>query len=47
MDIRAQLVTRTSKTGKEYQCVVLYLVDDYQKVIFLDRAELAVLELSR
>lgn len=47
MDIRAELVTRTSKSGKEYQCVVLYLADDYQKVVFLDRAEIALVELSR
>ena len=47
MDIRAELVTRTSKTGKEYQCLELYLSDDYKKAVFLDRAEIALVELSR
>lgn len=47
MDIRAQLVTRTSKSGKEYQCLEIYITDDYKKVVFLDKAELALLELSR
>lgn len=47
MDIRAQLVTRTSKSGKEYQCLEIYITDDYKKLVFLDKAELALLELSR
>lgn len=47
MDLRVELVTRTSKTGKEYQCLEIYLTDDYKKVVFLDKAELALIELSR
>ena len=47
MDIRAELVTKTSKSGREYQCVVLYLTDDYTKLIFLDRAEIALVESNR
>lgn len=47
MDIRAQLVTRTSKSGKEYQCLEIYITDDYKKLVFLDKAELALFELSR
>lgn len=47
MDIRAQLVTRTSKSGKEYQCLEIYITDGYKKVVFLDKAELALLELLR
>lgn len=47
MDIRTELVTRTSKSGKEYQCLEIYITDDYKKVVFLDKAELALLELSR
>lgn len=44
MDIRAELVTRTSKNGNEYQCLVLYLAGNYEKVVFLDKAEIALFE---
>lgn len=47
MEIRAELVERTSKSGRRYQCLELYLTDDYKKVVFLDKAELALVELSR
>lgn len=47
MEIRTELVERTSKSGKRYQCLELYLTDDYKKVVFLDKAELALVELSR
>lgn len=47
MEIRTELVERTSKSGRRYQCLELYLTDDYKKVVFLDKAELALVELSR
>lgn len=46
MDIRAELVTRTSKSGQKYQCLVLHLTDDYEKVVFLDKAEIELVKLS-
>lgn len=47
MEIRAEIVEKTSKSGKKYQCLEIYLTDDYKKVVFLDKAELALVELSR
>ncbi|MDO4962611.1 MAG: hypothetical protein Q4E75_00705 [bacterium] len=44
--IIATLETRTSKSGNEYQVVVIKLTDTYEKLVFLDKAELELLNVS-
>lgn len=44
MEIKATLETKTSKAGNEYQVVILNLTDTYQKLVFLDKAELELLK---
>lgn len=46
MDVKATLVTKTSKSGNEYKCIELKLTDSYTKVVFLEPAELELLTLS-
>lgn len=44
----ATLETRiSSKSGKEYQCVVIKLTDSLDKVVFLEPAEIELLKLSK
>lgn len=45
MEIKATLETRTSKEGKLYKCVVIKLSERSEKVVFLNPAELELLEL--
>lgn len=42
--VEATLVERESKAGNTYQCVVLKLTNTYEKVVFLDKAELELLK---
>lgn len=44
MDVKATLETKTSKSGNEYKCIVIKLTDNYEKVVFLDKAELELLK---
>lgn len=44
MDVKATLETKTSKAGNSYKVIVLKLTDDYEKLVFLDKAEIALLE---
>lgn len=44
MDVKATLETRKSSKGNDYECIVIKLTDDYEKVVFLDKAELALLK---
>lgn len=45
--VRATLETRVSKkTGKTYQCIVIKLTDTYEKVVFLDTAEIELIKLN-
>ena len=37
---------RTSKEGKVYKCVVIKLSENYEKIIFLNAPEIALLENS-
>lgn len=46
MDVKATLVTKTSKNGNEYKCIELQLTPTYKKVVFLDNAELELLTLN-
>lgn len=45
--IEATLETRVSKKGTEYQVVVIKLLPDYEKLVFLEKAELALLNLQK
>ena len=45
--VRATLETRVSKkTGNAYQCLVIKLTDTYEKVVFLDTAEIELIKLN-
>lgn len=45
IEVRATLVTRVSKkTGKPYQCIVIKLTDTYERVVFLDNAEVELIK---
>lgn len=44
MPIKCQLVTKTSKSGNEYQCLEIYITESYKKIVLLERAELELLK---
>lgn len=44
--VEATLETRTSKKGTEYEVIVIKLTDTYEKLVFLDNAELELLKLN-
>lgn len=47
IEVRATLETRISKkTGKTYQCLVIKLTDSYEKVVFLDNAEVELIKIN-
>lgn len=46
MNINARLETRTSKAGNQYKVLVIKLTDTYEKLIFLDKSEIALIELA-
>lgn len=43
MEVKATLEEKTSKNGNKYKVVVLKLTDNYEKHVFLDKAELELL----
>lgn len=44
--LKGVIETRTSKNGNSYQCLVIKLANNYEKVVFLDRAEQLLLEMT-
>lgn len=46
MDVKAKLETRTSKAGKPYKAIVIKLTDNYEKLVFLTKAEEELLQIS-
>lgn len=47
IEVRATLETRVSnKSGKPYQCIVIKLTDTYEKVVFLDTAEIELIKMN-
>lgn len=42
--VNATLETRTSKKGSTYQVLVIKLTDSYEKLVFLDKAEIELLK---
>lgn len=45
--ISTTLETRVSKKGSSYQVLVIRLTPTYEKLVFLDKAELELLALKR
>ena len=47
IEVKATLETRVSKkSGKPYQCLVIKLTDTYEKVVFLDNAEIELIKMN-
>ena len=47
IEVRATLETRVSKkSGKTYRCIVIKLTDTYEKVVFLDNAEIELIKMN-
>lgn len=47
MDLKCQLVTRTSKEGKPYEVIVIQLTDTYEKLVFLESAEKELIKMTK
>lgn len=47
MDVKATLETKTSKKGTDYQVIVIKLTDTYEKLVFLEPAELELLKVNK
>lgn len=47
MKVKCTLVEKTSKNGKTYTCLEIQIAPDYVKTVFLEKAELLLLELSK
>ncbi len=45
-EFKATLETRTSKSGNDYQVLVVKITDKIEKLVFLTQAELELLKLS-
>lgn len=46
-DFKATLETRKSKKGNDFQALVIKLTDNYEKLVFLEPAEIELLKLSK
>lgn len=47
IEVRATLETRVSKkSGKPYQCIVIKLTETYEKIVFLDNAEVELIKMN-
>ncbi len=46
IDLKASLETLNKKDGGTYKCVVLYLTDTCKKKVFLEDAEIELIELT-
>ena len=45
-EYKATLETRTSKSGNPYDVLVIKLTDSYEKLVFLEQAELELIKIS-
>lgn len=45
MNLKAVVVSKTSKSGNAYTCVEVYITDTIKKIVFLDPAEIELLKL--
>lgn len=46
-NIKCSLETRTSKKGNDYQVLVIKLTDSYEKLVFLEPAEIELLKFKK
>lgn len=46
MKVDATLMEKVSKSGNTYKVVVLKLTDTYEKLVFLDKAEIELLNVK-
>lgn len=47
IELRATLETRVSKkSGRTYPCIVIKLTDTYEKVVFLEIAEVELIKMN-
>ena len=46
MNVKCLLVNKTSKEGKSYVCLEIYLTDTIKKVMFLTPAEVELVKLT-
>lgn len=46
MDVKAQLVDKISKDGNKYQAIVIKITPTYEKMVFLEKAEVELLKVS-
>lgn len=46
-NIKCSLETRTSKKGNDYQVLVIKLTDNYEKLVFLEPAEIELLKFKK
>ena len=44
MEVKDTLETKVSKKGNEYQVLVIKLTNNYEKLVFLDKAEIELLK---
>jgi len=44
MNVKCQLVEKTSQKGNKYICLEISLSENYKKVVFLDNAEVELLK---
>lgn len=45
MNVKCQLVEKTSKNGNQYLCLEIQLSDNYKKLVFLNSSEIELLRL--
>lgn len=46
MELKCTLETRQSKSGKDFQVVVIKITKDTEKLVFLEPAELELIKLT-
>lgn len=46
MEVEARLVDRVSKNGKPYKAIEVSITDKIKKLVFLNQAEIELIELS-
>lgn len=47
MEVKATLEEKTSKSGNKYQVLVVHLTDTYEKLVFLEKAEIELLKAKK
>lgn len=47
MEVKATLEEKVSKAGNPYSVLVIHLTDTYQKFVYLDKAEIELLNAKR